>query len=77
MTENEIMFEAIKTLNLDFAKGIFPEAKEETLLIALHKSRYELRSMPDDLRKESGDWLRERGYGRLGLGAILPDGELP
>lgn len=46
--------------------------------LVMHKARYELFSMPPELRQESREWLESRGYSRMcGLawppGTFLPE----
>ena len=36
------------------------------VLVAMHKMRYEILSMPDNLRRESRAWLVKQGYSRMG-----------
>jgi hypothetical protein len=50
---------------------------DESIRIAMHKMRYELTSIDPELRHESAKWLRDRNYGRMTGGALLPEGELP
>ncbi len=45
--------------------------------ITLHKARYEVVTMPDDLRQASRAWLEERSYTRLGGMPWPPGKELP
>lgn len=69
--------QALREMNLDYARAVLPRASsEEVLIIALHKARYECLDIEPELRHASGQWLRERGYGRM-RGPLLPEGELP
>jgi len=69
---------ALINLDMEFARKMMPGADNDHVrLIAMHKARYEVISINDDLRLESGNWLRKRGYGRMMGEPVLPDGELP
>lgn len=48
-----------------------------TLLLSLHKARYDCADVDDKLRLESGEWLRERGYGAMWGRELEPPGKLP
>ncbi len=67
---------AMRTLDISYVRAMSPGCTDEVALITLHKSRYECRDLEPALRLESGEWLRERGYGRL-RGPLLAPGELP
>ena len=71
----------VRTLDVEGARKLHPGGyyadPDSTVLIALHKARYELLHMPAELRHASGAWLRERGYGRMTGGPLLPEGQLP
>ena len=54
-----------------------PQVPPEMRLCVLHKARYEATGIPAIYRNESGQWLLERGYGRLTGTPLLPKGELP
>jgi hypothetical protein len=70
--------EALRTLDIAWArKGVSRPADDATLLLALHKTRYESITIPDDLRRESRIWLEERGYQRMGSLPWPKDGSLP
>lgn len=49
---------------------------DDVLLISMHKARYDIPSIPRELRLESAEWLRARGYGAYKV-SLLPPGELP
>lgn len=68
--------EALRTLDLVWARKQFPLANDETLLVGLHKARYICTSIDRTLRLESAAWLRERGFNGLRM-PLLPEGELP
>ena len=53
------------------------EAPDYTILMSLHKARYENMHIPEPLRHQSGTWLRKRGLSRLNGMPILPEGQLP
>lgn len=70
--------EALRTLDLGWARKNAPRAADdEVLLLALHKTRYEVTTVPAELRHESRRWMEEHGYSRRG-GVPWPDaGVLP
>ena len=67
--------------DLDIASDLvtesMPGASDEVKLLALHKGRYECTAISDDLRRQSGEWLAARGYGRMTGDPIDLTGELP
>lgn len=68
---------ALSSLDLNYARKMFPNASsDDVLMLTLHKARYECTGIKDYERHLSAQWLRERGYGRL-HGPLLPEGELP
>lgn len=69
--------EAMRTLDLTYARAVVPNTHDEILLVALHKARYETPEIEEDLRHASGDWLREHDYTRINGRPILPKGRLP
>lgn len=50
---------------------------DEAVLIALHKARYEVPSIPDELRHASRAWLEANGHDRLRGIPWPPEGKLP
>lgn len=68
---------ALTTLDVTWAKERFPTADEHTLLMSLHKARYECTAIAPELRHASGAWLRASGYHRMNGLPLLPEGELP
>lgn len=74
--------EMLRTLDIDAARnnirgaGFLPPC-DETLLLSLHKARYDCADIADELRLESGEWLRERGYGAMQGRDLEPRGKLP
>lgn len=49
--------------SMDWAKNWMPGAAcDEIRLIAMHKARIEVTSMPEGLKIESKKWLTDRGY---------------
>lgn len=75
-------YKIVKTLDIDAAKNLSRKAgktppDDYVVLLGLHKARYERPDMLPELRHESGDWLRARGYGRLTGEPLLPEGQLP
>jgi hypothetical protein len=68
---------ALRTLDLNWARRTVPYVNDETLLVTLHKTRYDCTMIEDHLRLESAEWLRARGYKALGGVPLLPPGELP
>jgi hypothetical protein len=70
--------EALRTLDLVWARDCFPNASsDDVLLAAMHKARYDCVGIEDALRHDSARWLRERGLGALGGRPLLPEGQLP
>lgn len=71
--------EALRTLDMDYARRVLPQASsDEVRLLAMHKARYECKTIGPEYRHASGAWLRERGFGRGIPGEpLLPEGELP
>jgi hypothetical protein len=69
--------QALRTLDLAWARGLIPGGNEEALLVALHKVRYHCAAIEPALRIESAEWLRTRGLHDLGGLPLLPPGELP
>lgn len=68
---------ALMTLNLEWARAVTPGLGDDVLLVALHKTRYDCTAIPDALRLESAEWLRERGYRARGGIPLMPPGKLP
>ena len=68
---------ALIALDENYVARKIPKAPADMRLLILHKSRYCCTAIPNELRHESGRWLRERGYKQMSAEAILPDGELP
>lgn len=64
-------------LDLLAAAKIMPDTSDDVRIVAMHKARYECTSIDDPSRHKSGEWLRERGYGRMYGMELLPKGELP
>ena len=63
----------LRELDIEGAKRMMPAwLSEAGILAGMHKARVHLPHLGDDLRKESLDWLRERGFKDYG-GAPLPD----
>ena len=60
--------EVLMTLDLDKAKEYcekydVPKASsDEVLLIGLHKARLHATDIPTELKEQSREWLKERGY---------------
>jgi hypothetical protein len=70
--------QALMTLDMEYARRFMPGASSDFVrLAAMHKVRYEITTMPRELRHESGAWLREMGYGRQCGLDLLPEGQLP
>jgi len=63
-------------LDLEFARRMVGQRDDLTLLMALHKARYDCTQIPDKYRHESAQWLRKRGLGAM-FRPLLPEGELP
>lgn len=57
---------ALESLDIAWArKNSLGRSDDETLLIALHKARIECTDISPELRRESTEWLRQRGYKRF------------
>jgi len=68
------------SLDIDGARRLlhFPAcADDETILGAMHKARVEVVAFPDKVRRESMEWLKERGWLRQFLQEWPADGSLP
>jgi hypothetical protein len=69
--------EAMTTLDMQWAKRMLPDTTSDYVrLTAMHKARYECVSIAPELRHESAEWLRSRGFGAMSR-PLLPRGELP
>lgn len=64
-------------LDMDWAREMMPNMSDDVRLIAMHKTRYEIRTIPDDERHASRSWLEERDLSRLGFLPWPPLGVLP
>lgn len=64
---------ALITLDLEWARKMLhhPEAGEHTLLIALHKARLGVKTIPESYKKESRQWLNELGYQDVFIGDVF------
>lgn len=70
--------EALASLDMDWARKMFPCATNDlVLLIAMHKARAECIDLAPALRTASVEWLRGRGWERLGGGELPTARELP
>jgi hypothetical protein len=67
---------ALSTLDLAWARENLPSSSDEVLLAGMHKARYEIPSIADELRHESRRWLEERGRSRFGELPWPPEGVL-
>ena len=69
---------ALIDLDMDWARRTMPDVSDDLVrLMALHKARYEVTTLPAELRHTSGQWLRERGLSRFDGTDLLPEGMLP
>jgi hypothetical protein len=58
--------EALRTMNLEWAREMLgATAREEVLLMSMHKARYECTDIEPELRQASRKWLEERGCTRF------------
>lgn len=69
--------DALRSLDLSWARQHFPNADDETLLISLHKARYVCTDIEPHMRHASAEWLRARNLHDLYGLDLLPPGELP
>jgi hypothetical protein len=70
--------EAYRKLDLAWARQrCGGPVADETLLISLHKARYECTGIEAGLRQESRKWLEANNYGRMGQLPWPPAEELP
>lgn len=57
---------ALLTLDMNWARKVMPTASNDHVrLIAMHKTRVEIRDMPLNLRMESASWLKAHNYSKL------------
>jgi hypothetical protein len=68
---------ALRALDMDWARRMFPGAPDEDILIALHKARYHCTDLPRVDRHQSAQWLRERFLPDALGEPVLPEGQLP
>lgn len=69
---------ALLELDMEWAARTWTGTKDPNVwLIAMHKSRYEITSLPDAARHASRAWLEERGYSRFNRIPWPPQGKLP
>lgn len=71
-TVREERDKALLALDTEWAMNQLKLSSEKVALIAMHKARLELITLPTEARQESLDWLRERNYKRT-FGTPLPD----
>lgn len=65
-------------LDLSWARNKFGEGVSDLALLAfMHKARYNIPSIPEALRHESGAWLREFELTDFDGAPLLPRGQLP
>jgi len=78
MMDKEERNRALTELDTEWARTVMPYASSDYVrLVALHKARYECVDIETRLRLASGDWLRCRGFKRIGGKELLPVGVLP
>lgn len=88
ITAEELLAEAVKrrndaliALDLAWARRMIapfdPNASDLTLLVAMHKARYNIPAIPEALRHESAAWLRARNLSDIHGLPLLPPGQLP
>lgn len=58
-------------------RGWDAEEERDIALIAIHKCRVEVTELTNEERLASIEWLRERGFGRLGLRPLPAPGVIP
>ena len=69
---------ALAELDMNWARRMMPGASSDFVrLLAMHKARYEITTMPAELRHESGRFLREHFASRMFGMDLLPEGKLP
>lgn len=69
---------ALAALDMEWARQMMPTASNDHVrLTAMHKARYDCTDIADEQRHQSGDWLRQHGYGRRDGTPLMPAGELP
>lgn len=69
--------EALRTLDISFARRDVPDASDEVLSTVIHMARYLCTSIEAALRLESGEYLRAHGITQIDGIELLPPGELP
>lgn len=80
MTQGELIKErdeALRKLDIEWARRRCPGIDEFTALVALHKTRYDCATLEDHYRHESGEWLRSYGFKAMQGRPLLPPGQLP
>lgn len=68
---------ALIEMDVDWAQQQSPGTNREVIVIGMHKARIECRNIPEVLRRESMQWLKERDYSRVGFLPWPTDGSLP
>lgn len=68
---------ALIRMDINYLRRSMPGTTDLVRIIAAHKIRYEQVDLPREIRVQSGEWLRERGYHRAYGRALLPQGQLP
>jgi len=77
-TEEDVRNLALIELDMEYARMVLPGlSSDEVRLAAMHKARYEILSMPPELRHESRAWLEKFGFTRWRQIPWPPAGELP
>lgn len=68
---------AFRSLDIQYARRLWPRASDRECLAALHMARYECDEIDDELRHQSREWLKNKGYGRITGLPFEPDNQLP
>lgn len=69
---------ALIALDIGWARQMIGRIDDDfMLLVAMHRARYNIPSIPDALRHESAAWLRAHDMADIEGVPLLPPGELP
>jgi hypothetical protein len=69
--------QALRVLDMQFARRIAPGTSDETRVVVLHKIRVECTALEPQYRLESIEWLRANGCIRMYGQPLPPPGVLP
>jgi hypothetical protein len=67
---------ALRFMDIEWARQQFPGASDALLTLSMHKARYDCTDIPDELRHRSAEWLRAGSFGDGQGNPLLPPGQL-